>query len=112
PPKLTNLLETRYGLTQRHSGLCCAPKKKDSLKQKRLAPWFNSATRKLKQTTRQLERIWRSTKEEDSRLAWKEKCRAFKRCAPKTCRLVFPGFPEVVREQSLQLVLWNQFPEA
>ena len=47
-----------------------APLKKKKIKQHRLAPWHNAETRKIKQKSRKLERIWRSTKLEESRLTW------------------------------------------
>ena len=44
--------------------------KKKKIKQQRLAPWHNPETRKIKQKSRQPERIWRSTKLKESCLIW------------------------------------------
>ena len=44
------------------------PLKRKVISQKRLAPWYNSQLRALKQTARKLERQWRSSNLEDSQL--------------------------------------------
>ena len=56
-----------------------APLKRKIIKHKRLAPWFNSQTRKLKQTSRKLERIWRSTKVEESCLVWQDSLKTYRK---------------------------------
>ena len=56
-----------------------APLKKKIIKQKRVAPWYNSQTRMLKQTSRKLERIWRSTKLEESRLVWLDSLKTYRK---------------------------------
>uniref|UniRef100_A0A8D3B260 Reverse transcriptase domain-containing protein n=1 Tax=Scophthalmus maximus TaxID=52904 RepID=A0A8D3B260_SCOMX len=48
-----------------------APLKKKTVKQRRIAPWFNAQTRALKQMSRRLERKWRSNSLDDSHLDWK-----------------------------------------
>ena len=47
-----------------------APVKNKVIKQQRLAPWYNTETRSLKRAVRKLERIWRSSRQEESRIAW------------------------------------------
>uniref|UniRef100_A0A4W6G917 Reverse transcriptase domain-containing protein n=1 Tax=Lates calcarifer TaxID=8187 RepID=A0A4W6G917_LATCA len=55
------------------------PLKMKTIKRKRQAPWFNSQTRTLKQTARRLERVWRSTKLEESHLAWQDSVKRYKK---------------------------------
>ena len=56
-----------------------APLKKKSLKYRRLAPWYNPQTRNLKKITRKLERKWRRTKLEESRLAWMDSLKSYRK---------------------------------
>ena len=56
-----------------------APLKKKIIKQKRLAPWYNAQTRKLKQTARKLESKWRSTKLEEARLVWQDSLKTYRK---------------------------------
>uniref|UniRef100_A0A8C5GPT6 Reverse transcriptase domain-containing protein n=1 Tax=Gouania willdenowi TaxID=441366 RepID=A0A8C5GPT6_GOUWI len=49
-----------------------APLREKTIKRQRKAPWFSSETHTLKQTTRKLERMWRSNKTEESRILWQE----------------------------------------
>ncbi|XP_075941538.1 uncharacterized protein LOC142943729, partial [Anarhichas minor] len=56
-----------------------APLKKKLVKQRRFAPWYNPQTRKLKQTSRKLERTWRSTNLEESRLVWRDSLKTYKK---------------------------------
>ena len=53
--------------------------KKKVLKHHRLAPWFNSETRKLKLESRRHERIWRSTKREESRAIWQNSLKTYRK---------------------------------
>ena len=48
-----------------------APLKIKSAKQRKLAPWFSPETRKLKQTTRRLERLWRSQHSQEAYRSWR-----------------------------------------
>lgn len=63
-----------------------APLKKKIKKQEKLAPWFNSFTRELKQCSRRLERIWRSTKTDIAYIAWKDSFKTYKKalCRSRT----------------------------
>lgn len=56
-----------------------APLKKKSIKENKLAPWFNSEARKFKQASRKLERVWRSTKLIESRQAWQESLKIYRK---------------------------------
>lgn len=56
-----------------------APLKQKTIKHRKLAPWYNSQTRKLKQKLRKLETIWRSTKLEESRLVWQDCLKIYKK---------------------------------
>ena len=56
-----------------------APLKKKVIKQQRLAPWYNNETRSLKRTTRKLEKIWRSAKQDESCLAWQNSLKLYRR---------------------------------
>ena len=60
-----------------------APLKKKMMKQRKLAPWYNSQTRKLKQISRNLECKWRSTKVEESRLDWQESLKTYRKALRK-----------------------------
>ena len=68
-----------------------APLKKKVAKQKRLAPWYNSETRRLKQGTQKLERNWRSTKLEESRLAWQDSLKIYRK-ALRNARAAYYSF--------------------
>ena len=56
-----------------------APLKRKMLKHSNTAPWYNSQTRKLKQETRRLERKWRSSKLEESRVLWQDTLKLYKK---------------------------------
>uniref|UniRef100_A0A8C9XHL9 Reverse transcriptase domain-containing protein n=1 Tax=Sander lucioperca TaxID=283035 RepID=A0A8C9XHL9_SANLU len=49
------------------------------MKERKLAPWYNSQTRKLKQISRKLESKWRSTKLEESRVDWQDSLKNYRR---------------------------------
>nr|XP_054587113.1 uncharacterized protein LOC129152559 [Nothobranchius furzeri] len=49
-----------------------SPLKKKVIRDRKLAPWFNSHLRALKQNSRKLERTWRSTHHEEAYLPWKK----------------------------------------
>ena len=49
-----------------------APLKMRIIKRQTVAPWYNSETRRLKHITRKYERMWRSSKSEESRLLWQD----------------------------------------
>ena len=78
PSQIDNLIDSAAG-SLRQTLDSIAPLKKKIIKRKRLAPWYNSQTRKLKQTSRKLERIWRSTKVEDSRLVWQDSLKTYRK---------------------------------
>ena len=56
-----------------------APLKKKVIKQRRLAPWYDSQIRALKQTSRKLERECNSRNFEDFHLAWKESLKMYEK---------------------------------
>ena len=56
-----------------------APLKKKVIKQQRLAPWYNRETRNLKQTSRKFEKVWRSTKQEESRVTWQNSLKIYRK---------------------------------
>uniref|UniRef100_A0A8D0CS33 Reverse transcriptase domain-containing protein n=3 Tax=Sander lucioperca TaxID=283035 RepID=A0A8D0CS33_SANLU len=60
-----------------------APLKKKTMKQRKLAPWYNSQTRKLKQISCKLESKWRSTKLEESRLDWQDSLKTYRKTLRK-----------------------------
>uniref|UniRef100_A0A8C9Z9B5 Reverse transcriptase domain-containing protein n=1 Tax=Sander lucioperca TaxID=283035 RepID=A0A8C9Z9B5_SANLU len=53
------------------------------MKQRKLAPWYNSQTRKLKQISRKIESKWRSTKLEESRLDWQDSLKTYRKTPRK-----------------------------
>ena len=55
-----------------------APLKKKTRKQEKIAPWYTTQTRLLKQAARRLERKWYATKLEVFRLAWKDSLKEYK----------------------------------
>ena len=56
-----------------------APLKMKIKKQERSAPWFNLLARELKQRSRRLERVWRSTKTDMAYIAWKDSFKTYKK---------------------------------
>ena len=56
-----------------------APLKKKVMNGRRLAPWYNSQLRCLKQAARKLERIWHSTNSEEAHIAWKDSLTTYKK---------------------------------
>ena len=78
PSKIDHLVDSAAG-SLRTTLDSIAPIKKKIIKQKRLAPWYNSLTRKLKETSRKLERKWRSTKLEESHLVWQDSLRTYRK---------------------------------
>ena len=56
-----------------------APLKKRVIKQQRLAPWYNTDTRNLKRASRKLEKKWRSSKQEESCIAWQNSLKIYKK---------------------------------
>ncbi|KAI2668430.1 RNA-directed DNA polymerase from mobile element jockey [Labeo rohita] len=62
-----------------------APIKLKKVREKRIAPWYNSNTHSLKKETRNLERKWRKTNLEVFRIAWKN-CMSRYRQALKAAR--------------------------
>ncbi|KAI2659515.1 RNA-directed DNA polymerase from mobile element jockey [Labeo rohita] len=62
-----------------------APIKLKKVREKRIAPWYNSNTQSLKKETRNLERKWRKTNLEVFRIAWKN-CMSRYRQALKAAR--------------------------
>ena len=78
PSQIDHLVDSAAGSLQMTLD-SIAPLKKKIIKQQRLAPWYNSQTRKLKQISRKLERIWRSTKMEESRLVWQDSLKIYRK---------------------------------
>ena len=60
-----------------------APLIMKAISQKRLAPWYNSQLRALKQTAGKLERQWRSSNLEESQLLWKDSLITYKKALRK-----------------------------
>ena len=56
-----------------------APLKKKVIKHQRLAPWYNSETRSLKRTKRKLEKVWRRNNQIESRIAWQNSAKMYKK---------------------------------
>ena len=56
-----------------------APLKKKAINYNKIAPWFNEQLRILKQSSRRLERQWRSTHSEKFHAAWKDSFIAYKK---------------------------------
>lgn len=65
-----------------------APLKKKLIKQKKLAPWYNTEVRKLKQNVQKLERKWRSSKLIESRSIWQDSLRLYRK-ALRTARAAY-----------------------
>ncbi len=59
-----------------------ASRKKKTVKQRKSAPWYNPQTLSLKQTTHKLERNWCSTRSEESRLAWQDSLKSYRKALP------------------------------
>ena len=78
PSDTDNLVDSAAG-SLRKTLDSIAPLKKKIIKHKKLAPWYNSQTRKLKQTSRNFERIWRSTKLEESRSIWQDSLKTYRK---------------------------------
>uniref|UniRef100_A0A8C6Q4W9 Dedicator of cytokinesis 11 n=1 Tax=Nothobranchius furzeri TaxID=105023 RepID=A0A8C6Q4W9_NOTFU len=91
--------------------------------QKRLAPWFNSHLRALKQNSRKLERTWRSTHHEEAYLSWKNSLVLYKNKLQqtrtithynqmKTCaggRPLTRGDVPILTEQNLEFSLTEEY---
>ena len=71
PVKLDSLVDSTI-VSMRTTLDNVAPLKRKVISQKRLATWYNSQLRALKQTARKLERQWRSSNLEESQLVWKD----------------------------------------
>ncbi|XP_074521141.1 uncharacterized protein LOC141786455 [Halichoeres trimaculatus] len=56
-----------------------APLRQRTLRRHRSAPWYNAQTRELKQQSRKLERIWRSTKTTESCSRWKNSLNEYRK---------------------------------
>ena len=78
PSQIDNLVNSVAGsfLTTLDS---VAPLKKKVIKQQRLAPWYNSETRNLKRTKRKLEKVWRRNNQIESRIAWQNSAKIYKK---------------------------------
>ena len=63
--------------------------KKKVISQKRLATWYNSQMRALKQTERKLERQWCSSNLEEPQLVWKDNLIKYEKalCKAKTAHI-------------------------
>ncbi len=78
PSQIDHLVDSAAG-SLRTTLDSVAPLQKKILKQRRLAPWYNTETRKLKQISQKLERNWRSTKLENSRLIWQDSLKIYRK---------------------------------
>ena len=56
-----------------------APLKKKIIKHNKSAPWYNQNTRILKRATQKLERKWRSSKLEGSRIVWQDSLKLYRK---------------------------------
>lgn len=93
PTQIDNIIDNASGsLRMVLDGV--APLKKKIIKQRKLAPWFNPETRKLKQISRKLERAWRSTNLEESRLVWLDSLRAYRKALRKARAAYFSALIE------------------
>ncbi|KAI2646730.1 RNA-directed DNA polymerase from mobile element jockey [Labeo rohita] len=79
--KMTSNMDTIFSDTLE----AVAPIKLKKVREKRIAPWYNSNTHSLKKETRNLERKWRKTNLEVFRIAWKN-CMSRYRQALKAAR--------------------------
>lgn len=78
PSQIDSLIDKAGGLLQTTLD-SVAPIKMKIIKQNKLAPWYNSQTRKLKQASRKLEFNWRSTKLEESRIVWQDSLKTYRK---------------------------------
>ncbi len=78
PSQIDDLVDSAAG-SLRMTLDSIAPLKKKMIKQKRLAPWYNRQTRKLKQTSRKLESKWCSTKLEEAHSVWQDSLRMYRK---------------------------------
>ena len=78
PSQIDHLVDSATG-SLRMTLDSIAPLKKKTVRKRRFAPWYNPQTRKLKQTSRKLESIWRSTNLEESRLVWRDSLKTYKK---------------------------------
>ena len=78
PSQIDHLVDSATG-SLRMTLDSIAPLKRKTVRKRRFAPWYNPQTRKLKQTSRKLERIWRSTNLEESRLVWRDSLKTYKK---------------------------------
>lgn len=78
PSRLDQFVDSTAGLLKSTLD-AIAPLKKKIIKRQRLAPWYDSETRNLKQMSRKFERMWRSTKTQESRLLWQNSLNKYKK---------------------------------